>query len=181
MKTWNSESHKIGISQKPNQTFLFSPQMSGFWKVCSFLCPQYLVGLPFQGFHYPEAVKMTRNKSLKYFPLCVMKLYIISLSETTDQKYSTLSQYFIFLRRARMLESGSAWLKHNDSLWWESSLEKLTGDGCSPSHRPRPPLIQERIRKHPGGRRAIIHAFAADSFPGRSPQWMVCKYSRTNR
>lgn len=30
------------------------------------------------------------------------------------------------------------------------------------------------------GTEAIIHAFAADSFPGRSSRWMVCKYSRTN-
>ncbi len=47
MKTQNSVSQKIRILHKINKKRIFYTEMSGFWKVCSFLCTQYLVGPPF--------------------------------------------------------------------------------------------------------------------------------------
>ncbi len=47
MKTQNSVSQKIRILQKINKKMIFLTKMSGFRKVCSFLCTEYLVGPPF--------------------------------------------------------------------------------------------------------------------------------------
>ncbi len=47
MKTQNSVSQKIFILHKINKKVYFLTEMSGFWKVGSFLCTQYLVGPPF--------------------------------------------------------------------------------------------------------------------------------------
>ncbi len=43
----NSVSRKIRILHKINKKNIFETEMSGFWKVCSFLWAQYLVGPPF--------------------------------------------------------------------------------------------------------------------------------------
>ncbi len=52
------------------------------------------------GFHYLKAmiIQISRNKGLKYFPLCVMNLYNIwvSLSEMSDKKYWPFSWYSNF-------------------------------------------------------------------------------------
>ncbi len=47
MKTHNLVSQKIRILHKINKKRIFKKDMSSFWKVCSFLCTQYLVGAPF--------------------------------------------------------------------------------------------------------------------------------------
>ncbi len=47
MKTKNSVSQRITILHKVNKKRIFETEISGFWKVCSFLCTQYLVGPPF--------------------------------------------------------------------------------------------------------------------------------------
>ncbi len=47
MKTQNSVSQKIRILHEINKKYIFKTEMSGFWKVCSFLWTQYLVGSSF--------------------------------------------------------------------------------------------------------------------------------------
>ncbi len=47
MKTHNSVSQKIIILHKIIKKRIFKKDMSSFWKVCSFICAQYLFGPPF--------------------------------------------------------------------------------------------------------------------------------------
>ncbi len=47
MKTQNWVSQKNRILHNINKKRIFYTEMSDFWKVCSFLCTQYLVGPPF--------------------------------------------------------------------------------------------------------------------------------------
>ncbi len=47
MKTQNSVSQKLEYYIRSITKRIFLTEMSGFWKVCSFLCTQYLVGAPF--------------------------------------------------------------------------------------------------------------------------------------
>ncbi len=47
MKTQNLMSQKFKILHEINKKRIFETEMLGFWKVCSFLCTQYLVGPPF--------------------------------------------------------------------------------------------------------------------------------------